>query len=241
MRVRASARGDVSDELDVRGMRAQEAREAVRAFVDDAALAGPDRGSRRPRPRHRRAPRGGARGADAPHARRPPRVGLGRRRDARAPRLEGEDQPVEGVVGGDGQAVGRSPLAARRVDAERGCRHRLERRPHREAVRDADRPAARVEAGSRPKTAPPAPPIPQCRSSIAASRWPGGIRPKSPGRPSSAICSGGGFCSSPRPVVTRRATVIAIAATTPRAAGDAGRVTRSPAGEPTRGRPSRRG
>jgi DNA mismatch repair protein MutS2 len=40
VQVRASARGDVSDELDVRGMRAQEAREAVRAFVDDAALAG---------------------------------------------------------------------------------------------------------------------------------------------------------------------------------------------------------
>ncbi len=40
MRVVASARGDVSDQLDVRGMRAQEAREAVRAFVDDAALAG---------------------------------------------------------------------------------------------------------------------------------------------------------------------------------------------------------
>jgi DNA mismatch repair protein MutS2 len=40
VQIRASARGDVSDELDVRGMRAQEAREAVRAFVDDAALAG---------------------------------------------------------------------------------------------------------------------------------------------------------------------------------------------------------
>ena len=40
VRVLASARGDVSDELDVRGRRAQEAREAVRAFVDDAALAG---------------------------------------------------------------------------------------------------------------------------------------------------------------------------------------------------------
>ena len=40
VRVFARARGDVSDELDVRGMRAQEAREAVRAFVDDAALAG---------------------------------------------------------------------------------------------------------------------------------------------------------------------------------------------------------
>jgi DNA mismatch repair protein MutS2 len=40
VRVVASARGDVSDELDVRGRRAQEAREAVRAFVDDAALAG---------------------------------------------------------------------------------------------------------------------------------------------------------------------------------------------------------
>ncbi len=40
VRVVASARGDVSDELDVRGRRAQEAREAVRAFVDEAALAG---------------------------------------------------------------------------------------------------------------------------------------------------------------------------------------------------------
>jgi DNA mismatch repair protein MutS2 len=42
VRVLATARGDVSDELDVRGMRAQEAREAVRAFVDEAALAGLD-------------------------------------------------------------------------------------------------------------------------------------------------------------------------------------------------------
>jgi DNA mismatch repair protein MutS2 len=40
VRVVAAARGDVSDQLDVRGMRADEAREAVRAFVDDAALAG---------------------------------------------------------------------------------------------------------------------------------------------------------------------------------------------------------
>lgn len=40
VRVVATARGDVSDELDVRGQRAQEAREAVRSFVDDAALAG---------------------------------------------------------------------------------------------------------------------------------------------------------------------------------------------------------
>jgi DNA mismatch repair protein MutS2 len=40
VRVLAAARGDVSDELDVRGMRAQEAHEAVRSFVDDAALAG---------------------------------------------------------------------------------------------------------------------------------------------------------------------------------------------------------
>ena len=39
-RVVAAARGDVSDQLDVRGMRADEAREAVRSFVDDAALAG---------------------------------------------------------------------------------------------------------------------------------------------------------------------------------------------------------
>jgi len=40
VRVVASARADVGDELDVRGRRAQEAREAVRQFVDDAALAG---------------------------------------------------------------------------------------------------------------------------------------------------------------------------------------------------------
>jgi len=40
VRVVASARSDLSDELDVRGLRADEAREAVRAFVDDAAMAG---------------------------------------------------------------------------------------------------------------------------------------------------------------------------------------------------------
>ena len=40
VRVVAAARTDVSDELDVRGTRAQDAREAVRSFVDDAALAG---------------------------------------------------------------------------------------------------------------------------------------------------------------------------------------------------------
>ncbi len=40
VRVVAAARSDVSDELDVRGRRPQEAREAVRSFVDDAALAG---------------------------------------------------------------------------------------------------------------------------------------------------------------------------------------------------------
>lgn len=38
--IRAAARSDVPDELDVRGRTAQEAREAVRAFVDDASLAG---------------------------------------------------------------------------------------------------------------------------------------------------------------------------------------------------------
>jgi DNA mismatch repair protein MutS2 len=42
VRVVSLARGDVSDQLDVRGKRAQEAREAVRQFVDDAALAGLD-------------------------------------------------------------------------------------------------------------------------------------------------------------------------------------------------------
>jgi len=40
VRVLAAARGDVGDELDVRGLRPQEARERVRSFVDDAALAG---------------------------------------------------------------------------------------------------------------------------------------------------------------------------------------------------------
>jgi DNA mismatch repair protein MutS2 len=40
VRIVAGTQGDVSDELDVRGLRAQEAREAVRAFVDEAALAG---------------------------------------------------------------------------------------------------------------------------------------------------------------------------------------------------------
>jgi DNA mismatch repair protein MutS2 len=40
VKVVAAARSDMRDELDVRGQRAQEAREAVRAFVDDAALAG---------------------------------------------------------------------------------------------------------------------------------------------------------------------------------------------------------
>ena len=40
VRLTALARSDVSDELDVRGSRAQEAREAVRAFVDEASLAG---------------------------------------------------------------------------------------------------------------------------------------------------------------------------------------------------------
>ena len=40
VRVVVAARTDVSDELDVRGARSQDAREAVRSFVDDAALAG---------------------------------------------------------------------------------------------------------------------------------------------------------------------------------------------------------
>ncbi len=38
--VRAAARGDVSDQLDVRGLPADEAREQVRRALDDAALAG---------------------------------------------------------------------------------------------------------------------------------------------------------------------------------------------------------
>jgi DNA mismatch repair protein MutS2 len=40
VRVVAAARSDVSDQLDVRGRRAEEAREAVRTLVDEAALAG---------------------------------------------------------------------------------------------------------------------------------------------------------------------------------------------------------
>ena len=40
VRVVATARADVSDELDLRGRTAQDAREAVRTFVDEAALAG---------------------------------------------------------------------------------------------------------------------------------------------------------------------------------------------------------
>jgi len=40
VRLNALARSDISDELDVRGSRAQEAREAVRAFIDEASLGG---------------------------------------------------------------------------------------------------------------------------------------------------------------------------------------------------------
>jgi len=40
VQVRAAARGDVSDQLDVRGLPGHEAREQVRRLVDDAALAG---------------------------------------------------------------------------------------------------------------------------------------------------------------------------------------------------------
>jgi DNA mismatch repair protein MutS2 len=42
VQVRAAARGDASDQLDVRGLPGQEAREEVRRLVDDAALAGLD-------------------------------------------------------------------------------------------------------------------------------------------------------------------------------------------------------
>jgi DNA mismatch repair protein MutS2 len=42
VQVRAAARGDASDQLDVRGLSGQEAREQVRRLVDDAALAGLD-------------------------------------------------------------------------------------------------------------------------------------------------------------------------------------------------------
>jgi DNA mismatch repair protein MutS2 len=42
VRILATAPSGLSDEVDVRGLRAQEARERVRAYVDDAALAGID-------------------------------------------------------------------------------------------------------------------------------------------------------------------------------------------------------
>ena len=42
VQVRATAHGDASDQLDVRGLSGQEAREQVRRLVDDAALAGLD-------------------------------------------------------------------------------------------------------------------------------------------------------------------------------------------------------
>jgi DNA mismatch repair protein MutS2 len=42
VQVHAAARGDASDQLDVRGLPGQEAREQVRRLVDDAALAGLD-------------------------------------------------------------------------------------------------------------------------------------------------------------------------------------------------------
>ena len=40
VQLRAAVSGDVSDEIDVRGRSAEEARESVRALVDDAAVAG---------------------------------------------------------------------------------------------------------------------------------------------------------------------------------------------------------
>jgi DNA mismatch repair protein MutS2 len=42
VQVRAAAQGDASDQLDVRGLPGQDAREQVRRLVDDAALAGLD-------------------------------------------------------------------------------------------------------------------------------------------------------------------------------------------------------
>ncbi len=100
VRVLATARGDVGDELDVRGMRAQEAREAVRAFVDDAALAGPLERPDRPRPRHRRRPRRRSRRARRAPARRRPRERLRRRRDPRPARLESASGGLGGLGGG---------------------------------------------------------------------------------------------------------------------------------------------
>ena len=83
----AAASADVSDELDVRGRTGQEAREAVRSFVDAAALAG------LPTVRviHGRGT-GAVRKAvrdelDEPPARRRPDERLGRRRDGRRARM----------------------------------------------------------------------------------------------------------------------------------------------------------
>ena len=93
VKVVAMASGDVSDELDVRGQRAQEAREAVRSFVDDAALAG------LPSVRviHGRGT-GSVRAAvrdelDGHPARRPPRERLGRRRHDCASSLAQDGHP----------------------------------------------------------------------------------------------------------------------------------------------------
>ena len=84
--VRAMVQNDLPDEIDLRGRTAQEAREAVRDLIDQAALAGPGRGARDPRPRHRRGAEGRARrGRQAP-ARRGTGVGLGGRGDGRAAR-----------------------------------------------------------------------------------------------------------------------------------------------------------
>ena len=68
VQVRTSSPTNVASELDLRGVRADEAREAVRRFVDEAHLAGRDEVRDHPRPRHRRGAQGGARRARVPPA-----------------------------------------------------------------------------------------------------------------------------------------------------------------------------
>ncbi len=65
VQVRAAARGDVSDQLDVRGLPGARGARAGAAARRRSGARRPQVGARRARPRHRRAAQGGARGAGA--------------------------------------------------------------------------------------------------------------------------------------------------------------------------------
>ena len=124
---------DAPSELDVRGRTAQR-REALRVFVDNAALAGRD--DPRDPSRHRRDPQGRSRRAHAPPASRDvARVGLGRRRDGGAPlRLIGLAARAAAWYLTCGDAPfdrHRSARRAARGGARRGVRRRRRRRRER--------------------------------------------------------------------------------------------------------------